>query len=470
MMILKLYAGGIGVLKSCFATTIILIGLISGNVVLAEDFNIGLELDETPPELINYTADTGETGDSFIFSFNITDMDNGSGEGSGIFSASIYYWFDGGTPSTISLANTYGDYWNQTITLNGTAHNMTYYLEVYDNALNSNTTTNSTVTLSDDDPPEFADVRATPYVAIPNSIINITATITDNWEVDTATLYIMTLGTTHTMSHSGSNYYFSQAYSLSGTYQYYITANDTAGNSNTSETGTFEISSSEATTGFGNFFQLYTPADIYTRSNGVLLLKVLNKTTGVALSGQADNISCYIKYPDGTFFMNGPHPYEDIPGIYLVNFTTEMTTGIYHCWATINYSDGNQYLDAGLMHVKWDVYDNVSRLYERISGIIFLGHWERYNMTEQMAYHLGLHTVLLRNLSRQTEESSFMDRLQETALGEAISILFWSIILAVIAILGTLFATRRRKITHPGKIPVKIAESIQSYTMDEANK
>jgi hypothetical protein len=191
-------------------------------------------------------------------------------------------------------------------------------------------------------------------------------------------------------------------------------------------------------------FHLYAPIDMFENTGGMLVIKLVNRNLGSPMTGMANNISCYIKYPDGTFLIDGTHPIQEVPGIYLLYFSVGEITGIYHCWTTCSYNANLTLMDAGLFTVKWDVYENVSRLYERIGGIIYLEHWENYNMTQQFAYALSLQDIKLQNISRTVQKTDFFSNLQQIAMNQAIGVLFWTVALTAFSILSAILYTRRR--------------------------
>jgi hypothetical protein len=190
-------------------------------------------------------------------------------------------------------------------------------------------------------------------------------------------------------------------------------------------------------------FKLYTPLDIYVDSMGMLLMKLVNATTWGPVSGMSSNISCYIQYPNGTLFVDGDHPNETAAGIYTYYFNIGDVMGIYRCWATCLY-ENLTLMDAGLFTVKWDVYENMSRLYERIGNIIYLSHWDNYNISQQFAYTLGVHTVALNNITRTAETTDFMTNLRQIAINQAMGVIFWSVALSAFSIFGSLYYTHRK--------------------------
>ena len=74
----------------------------------------------------------------------------------------------------------------------------------------------------------------------------------------------------------------------------------------------------------------------------------------------------------------------------------------------------------------------------------------------------------MQNISRTTEEASLTDTLRETALSQAINIIFWVIVLLAISIFSAMFFTRRkRKKVYPGEIPSTIAEKVINFAEGE---
>jgi hypothetical protein len=191
-------------------------------------------------------------------------------------------------------------------------------------------------------------------------------------------------------------------------------------------------------------FHLYAPTDLFENTDGILVIKLVNRSLGTPMSGMANNIHCYIKYPDGSFFVEGAHPVQEASGIYLLYFSVDDTTGIYHCWATCDYGANMTLMDAGLFTVRWDVYQNVSRLYERIGNIIYLEKWDNYNMTQQFVYALSMSDLKIQNISRNLKETDFFSNLQQIAINQAVGVLFWTLALIGLSVVSALFYTRRK--------------------------
>lgn len=93
--------------------------------------------------------------------------------------------------------------------------------------------------------PQIKNIAANPNPQIKDGPVNITCDVTDDRGVDEVWVNITYPDATSrnfTMAKgSGSNYYFEQTYTDIGTYNYFIWANDTSGNSNISTIYTFLI-------------------------------------------------------------------------------------------------------------------------------------------------------------------------------------------------------------------------------------
>jgi len=94
----------------------------------------------------------------------------------------------------------------------------------------------------DDIPPEITNVEANPSIQRPGGYVDITCTVTDNkMSVDEVWVIIDYPDSSSHSFQMNPSYYYNKTYSQVGTYEFYIWANDTDGNSNTSDVYTFEI-------------------------------------------------------------------------------------------------------------------------------------------------------------------------------------------------------------------------------------
>jgi hypothetical protein len=103
-----------------------------------------------------------------------------------------------------------------------------------------------TVTITDNDAPTISSITATPPKQLINQYVNITATVTDNINLNTVIINIIgPSGFTPvntSMFYAGSNvYYRNEMYLLPGIYTYYIWSKDTTNNGIRSSDYQFEM-------------------------------------------------------------------------------------------------------------------------------------------------------------------------------------------------------------------------------------
>jgi len=95
---------------------------------------------------------------------------------------------------------------------------------------------------ADEVPPEIANVSAEPDPQEVGGFVNITCDVTDNVGVNVVKVNITYPDSTyHNETMLGGSYYYNATYDQVGTYEYFIWANDTSGNANTSAIYHFEL-------------------------------------------------------------------------------------------------------------------------------------------------------------------------------------------------------------------------------------
>jgi len=96
--------------------------------------------------------------------------------------------------------------------------------------------------VTDTTPPEITNIEANPNPQTTGGSVNITCDVTDDTAVDEVWVNITYPdATSQNFSMIEGSYYFKQTYTEIGTYNYFIWANDTSGNSNISTIYTFKI-------------------------------------------------------------------------------------------------------------------------------------------------------------------------------------------------------------------------------------
>jgi hypothetical protein len=130
-------------------------------------------------------------------------------------------------------------------TPSGSITNHSYTVSVSDASLNIETSEPYLISVFDNDPPLITNMLSTPNFQLINGYVNLTATVTDNINVQTVTVRI-TGPTGYTpvnmsMTMNGNSYFFNQTYSIAGVYNYSIWANDTSNNKVPSSVSQFTI-------------------------------------------------------------------------------------------------------------------------------------------------------------------------------------------------------------------------------------
>ena len=193
------------------------------------------------------------------------------------------------------------------------------------------------IPIGDTIPPVITDVVATPDTQLTGGYVNITATVTDNFGVDTVKVNITYPdSSTVNVTMSEGSYYYNASYSSIGTYNYFIWANDTSGNENTSDTYQFEITElldtipPEITNiGLATSDPLDTNAS-YGWEN--VSCTVIDAGVGV------DEVKLFVTYPDSSTV---GHPMNKNGDTYSYETTlTDVGDYTYHIWA--NDTSNNQ--------------------------------------------------------------------------------------------------------------------------------
>jgi len=149
----------------------------------------------------------------------------------------------------------------------------------------------------DDITPIITDIQAAPEVQTSNESVNITCTVTDNWDmVKTVKVFItgpegFALNTTMN-EESENNYYYDSIYTTTGVYYYHIWADDTSGNIVESETYTFAIM---------EYFTISAvdPLPLWKKTVPFTISATVYNTTGVV------NVTLWYRYsPDKTTWTN----------------------------------------------------------------------------------------------------------------------------------------------------------------------
>jgi parallel beta-helix repeat protein len=147
----------------------------------------------------------------------------------------------------------------------------------------------------DNIPPVITDVNATPEVQNTTLPVNITCTVTDNWDlIDTVKINISgPEGFTLEATMNEGSYYYENIYMTMGVYFYYIWANDTSGNIAVSDTYSFVIIEFDQPTSAVN------PLPLWKKTIPFAITATAYDNTGVA------NVTLWSRYSStGTTWTN----------------------------------------------------------------------------------------------------------------------------------------------------------------------
>ena len=414
-------------------------------------------MDENPPQITaDLTNHTGYTGSNHTFAINVTDDE------SGIDYVELHYWYPSTAVTIVRMNHTVNDTYQTNITLL-TDYSIIYYIfKAVDNLGNYVETSTANVTIYDIMPPNISDVGANPFATTQNHYVNISCTVTDNWDVANVTLNITSTDELYQMDKTGNTYYKNLTFFITGNYQYHIEATDTSGNKAVSDNYNFQIVSGELT-GTSSAFSVYVPLSIYQNSSSIVMAKLLNLEDGTPKSGFAQNISFSIIDPNGDYILNNATPYELKSGIYVCNFSVGGTLGQYIVIGTCHYSDGLNFMDAGIFTVKWDIYNNMSRFVERMGDLIFLVNYQGKNITDKVAFQIREEGLRIRSYIPKADQKSFFTELAEIALGKFYELFFYLfVVVGIIVVVGTIYGSRKAKQTakNISKLPTIIADIV----------
>jgi hypothetical protein len=188
---------------------------------------------------------------------------------------------------------------------------------------------------------------------------------------------------------------------------------------------------------------LHAPNGVQINGNGYLFIEIKNET-GAGLTGRSNDVFCYVRYPNGTVFMDGVHPREDAePGAYYLEFKVE-DAGCYPCWISCNES-----IDAALFQVGTDVTDEATKpLSDWIGAKYDTGKNNRYETQQRLSYLLTVQKGRAQNVTLTKEQKGLLEMIQDVAIGQSLQVLFWSIVLFMMGVIGTFLVAkvRRRKV------------------------
>ena len=195
-----------------------------GSGITYGNFKIICNRDLNPPEIINNSPGTGETGDSYTFNATVTD--NLANASSLLVKVD---WSHGSLSGNDTMTNVPGtNYFTKTITLDESTSDLTYHFYAIDNAKvpNTNYTAALSATISDDENPVITGDSGIVNVGTGN-IVTLWVTATDNIGVTSAKVSIDG-GAAQSMSWNASRweYNYTAPYNSAADHNYTVTVYD----------------------------------------------------------------------------------------------------------------------------------------------------------------------------------------------------------------------------------------------------
>jgi len=200
--------------------------------------------------------------------------------------------------------------------------------------------------------PDIVYVDASPNPQITGGYVNITCDVTDNVGIDTVMVNITDPigGTRNETMLEDSSYYYNDAYTIIGTYEYYIWANDTSDNTDTSPLYTFEIIAEGDP-------ELPEISDVtIIISNPIdTIIGWENITCTVTDNIDVDTVLLNVTYPDAiSSILTMTSSSGDV---YYHNTTfSDMGTYNYYIWANDSSNiENTSYVDNFVIPPNWDI-------------------------------------------------------------------------------------------------------------------
>lgn len=304
-------------------------------------------IDNDDPSLVADNSDaSGTTGDSF--GFDVTVSDN-----IGVGGVNVS-WSHGLLSGNLALSDDGDGTWSGSVTLDDNLGNLVYRVQVNDTSGNYVRGSQQSKSVTDNDNPDVTNISATPSIQNIGGYVNITAVVSDNVAIGNVYLNITYPDSSIqnfsiTGNKSGNTYYCNTTYSMMGTHSYFIWADDSSGNSDTSTADSFLIGE-QTSPQISNVVNI--PSDpLDTNSSFGWVNIICDVTDNIAV----DEVSLSITNPDGSYnnvSMSGANS-------YFYNSSTAFSTyGNYSYFIWANDTSNNVGISSSYdfsMPPNWDI-------------------------------------------------------------------------------------------------------------------
>ena len=189
--------------------------------------------------------------------------------------------------------------------------------------------------------------------------------------------------------------------------------------------------------------QVHVPPNIYIYNQTSMVITLIDIADGNPILHQTNNVSCYVKDPDGYMMINGTHPVELSNGMYQYDFSIADKIGTYVVWAKVHYL-GEEYLNAALFEARYDPYTNITSAVLRMGETISLINWESQNSTQQIVSHIGEMSTPVEKAKANADQYGLITILRTAAEQALMQYMFMVVFVIGIFILATFIYGRRR--------------------------
>lgn len=321
------------------------------------------------------------------------------------------------------------------------------------------------ITMTDNRPPEIGDPSPANGSSGQSTSFTWVVSITDpDGDIFDYTMECSDGQTKSASDESNGTKFFSLS-SLDLATEYTIWVNVTDGTNSTGEWFTFttQTNASGGVSGGGvSVIDIMVPNDATVEYDDIrFLIKLINPDTGNPKTGSRLDIDVNIAYINGTSIVSEAHPDEMGNGLYLYEIDYDIGVDDFIAWATYDY-DGTEYMDAQIFKVKWNVYNNFSRLTERVGEVIYLFQYGQQNQTRMLSYKINQIQTGMNDITVEVEEQTLGQRLTNIAIDSVLQVLLMTSILTIILVLGGLIWGQRktRRLVRTATVPANAAQKI----------
>lgn len=211
-----------------------------------------------------------------------------------------------------------------------------------------------------------------------------------------------------------------------------------------------------------DLIKVYTPENIFIFNETTMIITLIDESTGEPLVGLEENITCYVKRPDGGMLVNGNKPMEMQNGLYSLDFTVAGSIGTYVVWAIFDYLDNENYASC-IFEARWDPYTNLTEAQYKIGDAVRLINLESRNSTTQAISHSADTTQDLEELGILGKFSGIWQGLTDAAWSQLFKWIFMIVVMLGVLVVSNWYLGKRdsaRMAKKVAKLPQTILETL----------